>query len=245
MLGDFLTRCLVLLFGYAYPAFECYKTVEKNKVTIDELRFWCQYWVVVALLTVFERIGDIFISWLPMYGECKLAFIVYLWYPKTKGTGYIYEAMLRPLLAKHETDIDRKILELRARIWDFTLHYWDICTKMGATQFFQVLQYMAMQSSKFTTNSSEKHKKDENNTPAPPPSPSFRQPKKWTPNSPRATLMNRTASGRSNSIRNINTQSGDMIPEETDGAPESPYTPSEERLNQARMRLRRSNPIQS
>jgi len=33
-----------LILGYTYPAFECFKTVEKNKVDIEELRFWCQYW---------------------------------------------------------------------------------------------------------------------------------------------------------------------------------------------------------
>jgi hypothetical protein len=33
-----------LLFGYAYPAFECFKSVEKNNVDIEEIRFWCQYW---------------------------------------------------------------------------------------------------------------------------------------------------------------------------------------------------------
>lgn len=33
-----------LVLGYAYPAFQCYKTVEKNRVQIDELRHWCQYW---------------------------------------------------------------------------------------------------------------------------------------------------------------------------------------------------------
>lgn len=33
-----------MVLGYAYPAFQCFKTVEKNKVEIEELRFWCQYW---------------------------------------------------------------------------------------------------------------------------------------------------------------------------------------------------------
>ncbi|GMP98647.1 hypothetical protein CsSME_00046455 [Camellia sinensis var. sinensis] len=42
MLGDFFTRGLVLVLGYAYPAFECCKTVEKNRVEIEELRF-CVY----------------------------------------------------------------------------------------------------------------------------------------------------------------------------------------------------------
>ncbi|KAE8676893.1 putative HVA22-like protein g [Hibiscus syriacus] len=79
------TTQIRLILGYAYPAFECFKTVEKNKVEIHELRFWCQYWILVAFLTVFERIGDIFISWMPMYGELKLTLLIYLWYPKTKS----------------------------------------------------------------------------------------------------------------------------------------------------------------
>ena len=36
-----------LLLGYAYPGFECYKTVEKNRVDIEELRFWCKYWYII------------------------------------------------------------------------------------------------------------------------------------------------------------------------------------------------------
>ncbi|KAE8659857.1 protein disulfide-isomerase LQY1-like [Hibiscus syriacus] len=58
MIGSFLTRGLVMVFGYAYPAYECYKTVEMNKPDIEELRFWCKYWILVAVLTVSERIGD-------------------------------------------------------------------------------------------------------------------------------------------------------------------------------------------
>ncbi|CAA0837827.1 HVA22-like protein j [Striga hermonthica] len=89
MIGELITSCLLLVLGYAYPAFQCFKTVEKNRVEITELRFWCQYW-------------------LPMYGEMKLALFIYLWYPKTKGTGVIYDTLLRPYVSKHETDIDRR-----------------------------------------------------------------------------------------------------------------------------------------
>ncbi|KAJ8899126.1 hypothetical protein K2173_010589 [Erythroxylum novogranatense] len=155
MLGDLITRSLVLFLGYAYPAFECFKSVEKNKVDNAELRFWCQYWVIIGLLTVCESVGDVFMSWMPMYGETKLAFIIYLWHPKTKGTLYIYEALLRPFVAKHETDIDRKFLEYRARAWDFALYYWQNCTELGQTTFFQALEYLAAQSSKLKTSGSE------------------------------------------------------------------------------------------
>ncbi|GJU23895.1 retrovirus-related pol polyprotein from transposon RE1 [Tanacetum coccineum] len=37
---------LEMVFGYAYPAYECFKSVEKNKPDIEQLRFWCQYWIL-------------------------------------------------------------------------------------------------------------------------------------------------------------------------------------------------------
>ncbi|KAF9683130.1 hypothetical protein SADUNF_Sadunf05G0180100 [Salix dunnii] len=146
MIGSFLTKGLVMVFGYAYPAYECYKTVELNKPEIEHLRFWCQYWILVAVLTVCERIGDAFISWVPMYSEAKLAFYIYLWYPKTKGTSYVYDSFFRPYVAKHENDIDRSLLELRTRAGDMAVVYWQRAASYGQTRIFDVLQYIASQS---------------------------------------------------------------------------------------------------
>ncbi|XP_041021781.1 putative HVA22-like protein g [Juglans microcarpa x Juglans regia] len=146
MIGSFLTRGLVLIFGYAYPAYECYKTVEKNKLEIEQLLFWCQYWILVAVLTVCERFGDAFISWVPMYSEAKLAFFIYLWYPKTKGTTYVYDSFFRPYLAKHETEIDRNLLELRTRAGDIAVLYWQRAASYGQTRIYDILQYVAAQS---------------------------------------------------------------------------------------------------
>ncbi|CAM8936590.1 unnamed protein product [Rhodiola kirilowii] len=146
MIGSLLTRGLVMVLGYAYPAFECYKTVEKNKPGIEELRFWCQYWILVAMLTVTERIGDVFISWVPMYSEAKLAFYIYLWYPKTRGTSYVYNSFFKPYMAKHETEIDRSLLELRTRAGDMVLIYWQRAASCAQTRIFDILQFVAAQS---------------------------------------------------------------------------------------------------
>lgn len=35
----------------------------------------------------------------------------------------MYETLLKPYIAQHETEIDRKIMELRARAWDFFIFY--------------------------------------------------------------------------------------------------------------------------
>lgn len=135
-----------MILGYAYPAYECYKTVEKNKPEIEQLRFWCQYWILVAVMSVLERFSDAFISWLPMYSEAKLAFIIYLWYPRTKGTTYVYDSFFKPYVAKHETEIDRNLLELRVRAGDMTYTYCQKVVSYGQTRIFEILQYVAAQS---------------------------------------------------------------------------------------------------
>eukprot|EP01018_Ginkgo_biloba_P021419 Gb_00643 [translate_table: standard] len=75
-----------------------------------------------------------------MYSEAKLAFIVYLWYPKTKGTTYVYETFVRPYAAKHETDIDRNLHELKTRAGDMALLYGKKSTVYVQTRFFELFQ---------------------------------------------------------------------------------------------------------
>ncbi|KAI4310591.1 hypothetical protein MLD38_035560 [Melastoma candidum] len=145
MLGSFVTGTLLLGVGYAYPAFQCYKTLEKNKVGIEELRFWCQYWIIMALVVVVERSADVFISWVPFHGELKLALVVYLWHPRFSGSGHVYDTMLRPFLAKHENDIERSISEMRARGWDMAVFYWQYATEFVQNLFLQGVSRLATQ----------------------------------------------------------------------------------------------------
>ncbi|CAO2839270.1 unnamed protein product [Amaranthus hypochondriacus] len=198
MIGEFISRGLFMILGFAYPAFECFKTVERNRVSIEELRFWCQYWIIVAVLSVGERFGDVLlISWVPLYEELKLGFIIYLWYPQTKGTCYVYESMLKPFVSKHETDIEKNLKELRLRIWDLAIYYYQNCTELGSSAFFNVIQYVANQSSKLkaaTSTSTTTEENDQNHKPKdnqPPSSSGYgfswslrqRRPKPKSPNS--------------------------------------------------------------
>ncbi|XP_056865436.1 HVA22-like protein h [Raphanus sativus] len=146
MIGSFLTRGLVMVFGYAYPAYECYKAIEMNKPEIQQLRFWCQYWILVAALTIFERVGDTFASWVPLYCEAKLAFFIYLWFPKTRGTTYVYDSFFRPYVAKHENEIDRNLVELRTKAGDMAVLYCRKAVSYGQTRFTDILHFVALQS---------------------------------------------------------------------------------------------------
>ncbi|KAL8201616.1 hypothetical protein R6Q57_010763 [Mikania cordata] len=77
-----------------------------------------------------------------MYGELKLALIIYLWYPKTKGTGFVYDAMLRPFIVRHETDIERSLKQFRDKAWDVAIYYWQNSTELGQTKIFEIFQYL-------------------------------------------------------------------------------------------------------
>ncbi|KAJ4716707.1 HVA22-like protein [Melia azedarach] len=145
-MGSFLSRALLMGLGYAYPAYECFKAVEKTKKTkpeIEQLQFWCQYWILVALFTVGERVGDAFISWLPMYSEAKLAFFIYLWHPKTMGTDYVYNVIFRPYVAKHETEIDGNLLKLKIKAMEIGLLCWEEAAIYVQTRSFEILHYFS------------------------------------------------------------------------------------------------------
>ncbi|KAB5561409.1 hypothetical protein DKX38_006366 [Salix brachista] len=159
MIGSFLSRTLLMAFGYAYPAYECFKVAENSRTDTVQFLFWCRYWILVAMLTVCERVGDHLIFWLPMYSEAKLAFFIYLWHPKTKvcfknpkfvkqhGTEYVYNCFFRPFVAKHETGIDRNLLEMRVQAEEIALIYWQKAAAYGQTKFFEILLYVSSQSS--------------------------------------------------------------------------------------------------
>ncbi|XP_002990033.2 putative HVA22-like protein g [Selaginella moellendorffii] len=142
-MASFIMRTLTMFLGYVYPAYECFKSIENRKTDAEEQTFWCQYWVLIAVVTFVERITDTLISWLPMYNEAKLAFIVYLWYPKTKGTNYIYTTFLKPFVTSYEPEIDRRLGELRGQAKDLTYLLWQRASLFAQSKFFELLHCLA------------------------------------------------------------------------------------------------------
>ncbi|XP_008448000.2 putative HVA22-like protein g [Cucumis melo] len=153
-----------MAFGYVYPAYECFKTVERRPLEIFQLLFWCHYWIIVALLTVFERVGDPLISWLPLYNIAKLALFIYLWHPKTKGAACMFDVVLKPFISKHEAKIDRCLVELRLKTADIAALFWHKITSCSQTTLLDFLRNVSwMPTSQTCHNNQHRHnlKKDE------------------------------------------------------------------------------------
>ncbi|KAM3386921.1 hypothetical protein ACQJBY_010054 [Aegilops geniculata] len=144
---ELLTKFLTVLFGYAMPALECFKAVEQRTGRTDQLRFWCQYWIILVILVIFDEIAGALISRIPMYYEVKLAFLVYLWYPQTRGSDIVYENFVRPLVMQYEPNIDERLRYLRANAGDLIVFYLKNFTDRGYELFLRVLDFAQSQAS--------------------------------------------------------------------------------------------------
>lgn len=65
-----------------------------------------------------------------------------------QGTGYVFQTLLRPLVDKHEVDIEQKMVDWRVKAWDLALFYWRNCTELSQSAIVQVFNYLASQPSR-------------------------------------------------------------------------------------------------
>uniref|UniRef100_H3CCY2 Receptor expression-enhancing protein n=1 Tax=Tetraodon nigroviridis TaxID=99883 RepID=H3CCY2_TETNG len=116
MVSWLISRSVVLVFGTLYPAYYSYKAVKTKNV--KEYVRWMMYWIVFALYTVAETITDLTLAWFPLYYELKIAVVIWLLSPYTRGASLIYRKCLHPLLSSKEREIDEYIVQARERSYE-------------------------------------------------------------------------------------------------------------------------------
>ena len=113
MVFALISRVIMLVFGTLYPAYRSYKAI-KNK-NVREYVKWMMYWIIYALFIPSEMFADFFLSWLPLYYEIKVIFLIWLLSPATKGSSILYRKYFHPRLVKHEKAIDKYIAEAQKK----------------------------------------------------------------------------------------------------------------------------------
>ncbi|XP_048827072.1 receptor expression-enhancing protein 1-like isoform X2 [Brienomyrus brachyistius] len=121
MVSWIISRLVVLIFGTLYPAYSSYKAVKSKDV--KEYVKWMMYWIIFALFTTAETITDIFLCWLPFYYELKIAFVVWLLSPYTKGSSVLYRKFVHPTLSSKEKDIDDYLCQAKDKSYDALVHF--------------------------------------------------------------------------------------------------------------------------
>ena len=87
---------LVVLFtGIFYPAIMSFNAIY-NKETDDDKQ-WLTYWVLFSACNFLDYIAENIISWVPFYYTLKLCFVIYLFFPSTRGSFFIYEKFIFPV----------------------------------------------------------------------------------------------------------------------------------------------------
>ncbi|XP_061491117.1 receptor expression-enhancing protein 3 isoform X2 [Rhineura floridana] len=131
LLGLVTRHVCRLVFGMLYPAYYSYKAVKTKNV--KEYVRWMMYWIVFALYTVTETIADLMISWFPLYYELKIAFVIWLLSPYTRGASLIYRKFLHPLLSSREREIDEYIVQAKERGYETMVNFGKQGLNLAAT----------------------------------------------------------------------------------------------------------------
>ncbi|XP_036171159.1 receptor expression-enhancing protein 2 isoform X1 [Myotis myotis] len=116
MVSWIISRLVVLVFGTLYPAYSSYKAVKTKNV--KEYVKWMMYWIVFAFFTTAETLTDIVLSWFPFYFELKIAFVIWLLSPYTKGSSVLYRKFVHPTLSNKEKEIDEYITQARDKSYE-------------------------------------------------------------------------------------------------------------------------------
>ncbi|XP_053320964.1 receptor expression-enhancing protein 2 isoform X2 [Spea bombifrons] len=116
MVSWIISRLVVLVFGTLYPAYSSYKAVKTKNV--KEYVKWMMYWIVFAFFTTAETLTDIILSWFPFYFELKIAFVIWLLSPYTKGSSVLYRKFVHPTLSSKEKEIDEYIAQARDKSYE-------------------------------------------------------------------------------------------------------------------------------
>lgn len=102
-----------LVFGILYPAYGSYKAIRTKNV--KEYVRWMMHWIVMACFQFVETFSDVFICWLPFYYEVKVAIVLWLLSPMTKGSSILYKKFIHPKLSRHEQEIDEYINQAKTK----------------------------------------------------------------------------------------------------------------------------------
>ncbi|OZJ03169.1 hypothetical protein BZG36_04077 [Bifiguratus adelaidae] len=114
MLPRLLCNPLKVFALQFYPAYLSYKAIKHNNT--QALMSCLMYWVVLAFVDGIEGVADVTVFWFPFYNELKTVFMVWLILPQTKGSTFLYQTYIHPLLIKHESEIDKALSEAQSRI---------------------------------------------------------------------------------------------------------------------------------
>jgi receptor expression-enhancing protein 5/6 len=140
--------------GLVYPAYMSFKTIETETVLENDLLIededehihWLMYWAVYGTFHVGETIASSIFFRIPYYHAFKFALLVWCFLPQTKGSVKVYNSVFRPLLKKHQDNIEQHLgnvqrvgIQATGEISRVGTHFFGVAAQNMAKSFVQTL----------------------------------------------------------------------------------------------------------
>jgi receptor expression-enhancing protein 5/6 len=84
---------IIDLIGFVYPLYASIKAIESQDKEDD--RLFLSYWIIFCLFKIIEGVAGFIVSFIPFYFIGKLAFLIWCYYPSTKGAEIVYNAVIK------------------------------------------------------------------------------------------------------------------------------------------------------
>jgi receptor expression-enhancing protein 5/6 len=108
ILGALTSSILITCMGVVWPAYASFKALQKMGESEADVQ-WLTYWIIFGLFYTLEFLPDLLISWVPLYYEAKVAFVLWLQLPYFNGASQLYGGKVQPFLETYEEKIDATV----------------------------------------------------------------------------------------------------------------------------------------
>ena len=93
------------LIGVAYPCFMSFYALESEGA--DDDKQWLTYWVVFGMFTIADQFAGFILSFIPFYYVLKVAVLIWLFHPSTKGAIFVYENYIHPFWEQNKQYVEQ------------------------------------------------------------------------------------------------------------------------------------------
>ena len=100
---------ITTLIGVVYPAFASFIALETEEKEDDKQ--WLTYWVCFGFFQIIDCFGGIILQFIPFYFFLKVAFMVWLFHPKSMGALWLYNNYMQAYVKKYRSQIEKGIKE--------------------------------------------------------------------------------------------------------------------------------------
>ena len=89
----------------AYPTLKSFITLGEGNQA--EEKQWLTYWVVFGAFSIVDHFAGFILMFIPFYFVLKLAFLIWLQHPSTRGASFVYDNYLRDAVKPLDAEFER------------------------------------------------------------------------------------------------------------------------------------------